>query len=31
VVAMFTVLVTRFHHLHPDAAPFQMSIAEFSL
>ena len=31
VVAMFNVLLTLFHHLHPDADPFQMSIAEFSL
>ncbi|MBA2681209.1 MAG: transposase [Ktedonobacteraceae bacterium] len=30
-VAMFNVLLTVFHQLHPDAAPFQMSIAEFSL
>jgi len=28
---MFNVLLTLFHHLHPDADPFQMSIAEFSL
>ncbi len=31
VVAMFHVLLTLFHRLHPDADPFQMSIAEFSL
>ena len=31
VVAMFNVLLTLFHHLHPDADPFKMSIAEFSL
>jgi hypothetical protein len=31
VVALFNVLVTLFHRLHPDADPFQMSIAEFSL
>jgi len=31
VVAMFNVLLTLFHRLHPDADPFQMSIAEFSL
>jgi hypothetical protein len=31
VVAMFNVLLTLFHHLHPDADASQMSIAEFSL
>jgi hypothetical protein len=31
VVAMFNVLFTLFHRLHPDADPFQTSIAEFSL
>jgi hypothetical protein len=31
VVAMFNVLLTLFHHLHPDADPFKMSFAEFSL
>jgi hypothetical protein len=31
LVAMFNVLLTLFHHLHPDADPFKMSIAEFSL
>jgi hypothetical protein len=31
VVAMFNVLLMLFHRLHPDADPFQMSIAEFSL
>jgi len=31
VTAMFNVLLTLFHRLHPDANPFQMSIAEFSL
>jgi hypothetical protein len=31
VVALFNVLVVLFHLLHPDADPFQMSIAEFSL
>lgn len=25
------VLLALFHQLHPDADPFQMSIAEFSL
>lgn len=29
--AMFNVLLALFHQLHPDAGPFQMSIAEFSL
>ena len=29
--AMFNVLLQLFHKLHPDAHPFQMSIAEFSL
>ena len=28
---MYTVLLTLFHQVHPDADPFQMSIAEFSL
>ncbi len=31
VVARVNVLLTLFHQLHPDADPFQMSIAEFSL
>ena len=31
VVAMFNLLLTLFHQLHPDADPTQMSIAEFSL
>jgi len=31
VSAMFNVLLDLFHQLHPDADPFQMSIAEFSL
>lgn len=31
VVTLFNVLLTLFHRLHPDADPFQMSIAEFSL
>lgn len=30
-VAMFNVLLNLFHQLHPDADPFKMSIAEFSL
>jgi hypothetical protein len=29
--AMFNVLLHLFHHLHPDADPYQLSIAEFSL
>jgi hypothetical protein len=31
VAAMFNILLDLFHKLHPDADPFQMSIAEFSL
>jgi hypothetical protein len=31
VVAMFNVLQSLFHLIHPDADPAQMSIAEFSL
>ncbi len=31
VVAMFNVMLTLYHRLHPHADPFQMSIAEFSL
>jgi hypothetical protein len=31
VSAMFNVLLDLFHTLHPEASPFQMSIAEFSL
>ena len=31
VVAMFNILLGLFHQLHPDADPFQMSIAEFAL
>jgi hypothetical protein len=29
--AMFNVLLDLFHHLHPHADPYQLSIAEFSL
>ncbi len=29
--AMFNVLLTLFHQLHPDAAPGKLSIAESSL
>jgi hypothetical protein len=31
VVAMFNILLDLFHWRHPEADPFQMSIAEFSL
>lgn len=31
VSAMFNVLLDLYHALHPQADPFQMSIAEFSL
>lgn len=31
VTALFNVLLRLFHQLHPNADPFQMSIAEFSL
>jgi hypothetical protein len=31
VSAMFNVLLDLFHFIHPDADPYQMSIAEFSL
>ncbi len=31
VSAMFNVLLDLFHRLHPEANPFRMSIAEFSL
>jgi hypothetical protein len=31
VAAMFNVLLDLFHHLHPQADSFHMSIAEFSL
>jgi len=31
LAAMFNTLLTLFHQLHPDADPFQLSIAEFSL
>ena len=31
VAAMFNVLYALFHQLHPDASPFKLSIAEFSL
>ncbi len=31
VTTMFNVLLELFHRLHPQAIPFQMSIAEFSL
>jgi hypothetical protein len=30
-VALFNVLLTLFHLIHPDADPRQMSMAEFSL
>jgi hypothetical protein len=29
--AMFNILLTLFHQLHPDADPYKLSIAEFSL
>jgi len=31
VSAMFNILMDLFHSLHPDADPYKMSIAEFSL
>lgn len=31
VTAMFNILLDLFHQLHPEADPFKMSIAEFSL
>ncbi|CAG0955895.1 hypothetical protein ANAEL_00338 [Anaerolineales bacterium] len=31
VAAMFNVLMDLFHFIHPDADPYKMSIAEFSL
>ncbi len=31
VAAMFNILLELFHQLHPQADPFQLSIAEFSL
>lgn len=31
VVALFNVLLTLFHQIHPDADPLRLSIAEFSL
>jgi hypothetical protein len=31
VAAMFNILQDLFHFLHPDADPYKMSIAEFSL
>lgn len=31
LAAMFNVLLTLFHQLHPDADPYKISIAEFSL
>ena len=31
VVAMFNILLDLFHQCHPDAVPFKLSIAEFSL
>ena len=31
MVALFNVLLTLFHLIHPDADPLQMSMAEFSL
>lgn len=31
VAAMFNVLYALFHQLHPEASPYQLSIAEFSL
>jgi hypothetical protein len=30
LVVMFNVLLTLFHHLHPDADPFQMSMLSFT-
>lgn len=31
MAAMFSVLLTLFHQLHPDADPYKLSIAQFSL
>jgi hypothetical protein len=31
VSAMFNVLLDLFHSIHPDADPYKMSIAEFSI
>lgn len=31
VSAMFNILMDLFHSIHPDANPYKMSIAEFSL
>ena len=31
VSAMFNILLDLFHNIHPDADPYKMSIAEFSL
>jgi hypothetical protein len=31
MAAMFNILTTLFRQLHPDADPYQLSIAEFSL
>lgn len=31
LAAMFNVLLDLFHFLHPDANPYKLSIAEFSL
>jgi hypothetical protein len=31
VAAMFNVLMDLFRRIHPDADPYKMSIAEFSL
>ncbi len=31
MAAMFNVLLDLFHLIHPDADPYQLSIAEFSL
>jgi hypothetical protein len=31
MAAMFNVLLTLFHQLHPDADPYKLSIAQFSL
>jgi hypothetical protein len=30
-VVMFNILLNLFHQLHPDADPFKMVLAEFSL
>jgi hypothetical protein len=31
VSAMFNILLDLFHNIHPDADPYKMGIAEFSL